>query len=81
MAHQCRRPIANVCVVSKSTIGLIRGETLWVGANISGDGGWRARVRQHSGVVAVARGGIPAYAFIKGETVYVLQLLGCRDNK
>ena len=61
MAHQsCRRPIANGCVVgSKSTIGLIRGETLWVGASISGDRGGRARVRQHSGGVAVARGGIP----------------------
>jgi hypothetical protein len=37
---------------SKSTIGLIRGGTLWVGAG-------RARVRQHSGVVAVTRCGIP----------------------
>jgi hypothetical protein len=54
MAHQsCRRPIANGCVVgSMSTIGLIRGET-------SGARGGQARVRQHSGVVAVARGGIP----------------------
>jgi hypothetical protein len=60
MAHQCRRPIANGCVVgSKLTIGLIRGETLWVGASSGSDrGGW-ARVRQHSGVVAVARGRIP----------------------
>jgi hypothetical protein len=52
-----RRPIANGCVVgSKSTIGLIRGETLWMGAISSGDCGGRARVRQYSGVVAVARG-------------------------
>ena len=60
MAHQCRRLIANGCVVgSKSTIGLIRGETLWwVPAVLVNRGGW-ARVRQHSGVVAVARGGIP----------------------
>jgi hypothetical protein len=63
MAHQCRRPIVNGCMVgSKLTIGLIRGETLWVGASSSGDpvmdGGGRARVRQHSGVVGVARGGI-----------------------
>ena len=46
MVHQSRRPIANGCVVgSKSTIGLIRGETavLVVGG-------------QHSGVVGVARG-------------------------
>jgi hypothetical protein len=44
-----RRPIANGCVVgSKSTIGLIRGETLWVGASSIGDGGGRARVRQQS---------------------------------
>jgi hypothetical protein len=59
MAHQsCHRPIANGCVVgSKSTIGLIRGET-----SSSGDRGGRARVRQHSGVVAVARGGIPVEA-------------------
>jgi hypothetical protein len=59
MAHQRRRPIANGCVVcSKSTIGLIRGfrgETFWVGAGIGGDGGRRARVRQHSGVVTVSR--------------------------
>jgi hypothetical protein len=56
MAHEsCRRPIANGCVVGgKSTIGPIRGET-----SSSGDRGGRARVRQHSGVVAVARGGIP----------------------
>src|SRR6266851_1276683 len=62
MAHRCRPPIANGCVVgSKSTIGLIRGETLWVGARTSGDRGGRARVWQHhdSGVVSVARGGIP----------------------
>jgi hypothetical protein len=60
MAHQCRRPIANGCVVgSKSTIGLIRGETLWVGASSSSDRGGRARVRQHSGVVGVACGRIP----------------------
>jgi hypothetical protein len=62
MAHQCRRPIANGCVVgSKSTIGLIRGETLRVGASSSGDGGQWAHVRQHSGVVGVgvARGRIP----------------------
>ena len=59
MVHQCRPPIANGCVVdSKSTIGLIRGETLWVGASSSGDRGGRARVRQHSGVVAAARCGI-----------------------
>ncbi len=59
MAHQCRRPISNACVVgSKSTIELIQGETLWVGASSSGDGGV-ARVRQHSGVVAVSRGKIP----------------------
>ena len=51
MVHQCRRPISNSCVVgSKSTIGLIRGETLWVCANSSGDRGGRARVRQHSGL-------------------------------
>src|SRR5712671_5654920 len=43
MAHQCRQPIANGCVVgSKSTIGLIRGETLWVGASSSGVRGGRA---------------------------------------
>jgi hypothetical protein len=31
MAHQCRRPIPNGCVVgSKSTIALVRGEILWV---------------------------------------------------
>ncbi len=60
MAHQCRRPIANGCVVgSKSTIGLIRGETLWVGASSSGDRGGPARIRQHSGVVGVARDRIP----------------------
>jgi len=36
MAHQCRCPIANGCVVgSKSTIGLIRGETLWVGPAVA----------------------------------------------
>ena len=59
MAHQCRRLIANGCVVgSKSTIGLIRGETLWVGASSNSDRGGRAHVRQHSGVVAVARGRI-----------------------
>ena len=59
MVHQCRRPITNGCVVgSKSTIGLIRGETLWVGASSSGDRGGRARVRHHSGVVGVARGRI-----------------------
>ena len=106
MAHQCRRPIANGCVVgSKSTIGLIRGETLWVGASSSSDRGGRARVRQHLGVVRVARGRIPVevtklslvynlfsllrsvfLVFLctcshKGGTVYVLQLLGCRDNK
>src|SRR6266851_9952668 len=33
-----------------------RGETLWVSASSSGHRGGRARVRQHSGVVAVARG-------------------------
>jgi len=57
MAHQsCRRPIANGCVVgSQSTIRLIWGKTLWVGASSSGDRGGRARVRQHSGVVVVAR--------------------------
>jgi len=60
MAHQCRRPIADGCVVGgKSTIGLIRGETLWVGASSSGDRGGRAHVRQHSGVVAVVRDGTP----------------------
>ena len=60
MAHQCRRPIANGCVVdSTSTIGPILGETLWVGASSSGDRGGRAHVRQHSGVVGVVRGGIP----------------------
>ena len=54
MAHQCRRPIANGCVVdSKSTIGLIRGETLWVGA--SSTVAVIVVGRQHSGVVAVAR--------------------------
>jgi hypothetical protein len=59
MAYQYRRPTANGCVVgSKSTIGLIRGETLWVDANSSGDRGRRARVRQHLGVVGAARGGI-----------------------
>jgi hypothetical protein len=48
MAHQCRPPIASDCVVgSKSTIGLIRGETLWVGASSSDDRGGRVRVRQH----------------------------------
>jgi hypothetical protein len=55
MAHQCRRPIANGCVVgSKSTIGLIWGERLWVGVGTSrsGDRGGRARVWQHSGAVA-----------------------------
>ena len=47
MAYQCRRPISNACVVgSKSTIGLIRGETLWVGARSSGDHGGQARVRE-----------------------------------
>ncbi len=60
MVHQCRWPIANGCVVaSKSTIGLIRGETLWVGASSSSDRGGRARVQQHSGIVAITRGGIP----------------------
>jgi hypothetical protein len=60
MAHRCRPPIDNDCVEgSKSTIGLIRGETLCVGASSSGDRGGRARVRQHSGVVGVAGGGIP----------------------
>jgi hypothetical protein len=60
MAHQCRRPIANGCVLgSKSTIGIIRGETLWVGASSSSGRGGRAHVRQHWGVVGVARGGIP----------------------
>jgi len=60
MVHQCRRPIADGCVVgSKSTIGLIRGETLCVGASNSGDHGGRAHVRQHSGVVTVVHGGIP----------------------
>jgi hypothetical protein len=60
MVHQCRRPITNGCVVgSKSTIGLIREETLWVGASSSGDRGGQARVRHHSGVVGVARGRIP----------------------
>jgi hypothetical protein len=81
------------------------GNTLVGASSSTGDrGGW-ARVRQHSGVVAVARGGIPVEVtklspvydllslsrsfflvflctpFHKGETVYVLQLLGCRDNK
>ena len=43
MAYQCCPLIANGCVVgSKSTIGLIRGETLWVGASSSSDRGGRA---------------------------------------
>jgi hypothetical protein len=69
------------------------------------DGGGRARVRHHSGVVGVVRGEILVKVtklslvynlfslsrsfflvllsthFHKGGTVYVLQLLGCRDNK
>ena len=58
-----RLPMAACCVVgSKSTIGLIQGETLWVSASSSGDRGGRARIRQHSGVVGVARGRIPVEA-------------------
>jgi hypothetical protein len=53
MAHQCRPPIAdNRAYSGGNTLGECQQYS-------SGDRGRRARVRQHSGVVAVARGRIP----------------------
>jgi len=90
MAHQCRPPIANGYVVgSKSTIGLIRGEILWVGTISSSDRGRRARVGSILGVVAIACGGIPievtelspAYSWFSLSHSFILVFFYTRFHK